>query len=581
MTFGILLEAIILPAICVVWLVGRASDNERAALRQASTDLQQRESVLVREQLLQSVALLSERLDLWETSDPFPEIGWVISGDLEAFEGKSFLKEADPLALSYLDQLRYLEQTMGPSAAIEQVRYWFREGSLLGLHLSGGRELEGALLLWAMELQGEGSDEFAVALHHYLVKEPGRRVQGSSFRVFLVKQLLERHPEFLDLLEVVVGENAAIEFMGGHPEIPTESAAQFIISEGWIYRSLNGKGIETSDHLWFCRTIEFRTWLLETIGVQSRFESNRFELLEPGQLVTNPNSLQITIDMGGALKGWRLLSQLDESKILDPARQRVVIYVWVGILTTAASILFAVIGMGLVKSEITLARLKNDLAATVSHELKTPIASVRILVDTLLDGDQQLDSKTGEYLQLIRSENLRLGLLVEKFLTFSKMERGLRFLQMESVSASAIVEEACKIFRERFSAGDYTLDVHSGESDDMISADFQTLLSAVGNLLENAYKYSKDGRKIEVRVSSGEGEVCIEVQDNGEGIAPDEQKRIFRKFYQPDRRLNNHRGGVGLGLSIVAYVVKQHRGRVELESEPGIGSLFRIILPHA
>ena len=578
-TFAILVEAIILPAICVIWLVGRASDNERAALQQVYLSIQQRETMLVRGQIQETVRGLDRQLAESSNTEPTGVVvGWFLPMELLHDSHELDARLPDPAAAGYLEELRYLEQTFGSFAAIEQIRFWLREGTLKALNLSGGRSLEGAVLLRGMELEGEVQDEFQIALRNYLLSGKNRLVEGSFFRIFLISKILVRDPGAVALLQAAAAEQAAAKFIDAyqHHAFPLSEILSF--HNEWVLREVH---MGERDFVWFCPAGQFKDWVLSAMRNDTQDQAKRYELLEPGRVLADANPLILTMDVADPLEGWRLSAQLDESAVTHPANQRVFLYLWVGILTTTASILFAAIGMGLVKSEITLAKLKNDLAATVSHELKTPIASVRILVDTLLEGQHSLEPRTREYLELIDKENKRLGVLVEKFLTFSRMERGVDFLQPEWVDLNAMIHEAARIFEERFSEKDYTLAVVSEACSCNLWIDPQAMLSAIGNLLENAHKYSRAPRDIRLLAAIRSEGICIEVQDNGEGIDPLEQKKIFRKFYQPDRRLNRHRGGVGLGLSIVAYVVKQHRGRIELESALGKGSLFRIVLPHA
>lgn len=581
-TFSILIEAILIPAICVIWLIGKASENERAALQQAYTSVRQREGMIVRDQLLQNVERLQSELwnDEVTISDKL-EIGWLLPVNRLEASKLNTLGKPDAASASYLDELRYLEQTFGSLAALEQIRFWLGEQALDGLKLSGNRNLKAYILLKAIELSSEtsGEAEYVDLLRSQLTLPHDRLVSGSTSRLFLLNALLPHLSEKSWVNSQIRSEKLALELMAvlELPQIP-ESQSFATVGDFILTKSA------ASDTLWYADADDFSEWLLGSIpSSEGALEASvPFRLLQPGSLVTDSSPLAFVIDMGSPLEGWRLAGQLDESSLLSPARERILVYVWVGVLATVASVLFAIIGIGMVKNEITLAKLKNDLAATVSHELKTPIASVRILVDTLLEGKGNLDLKTQEYLELISSENERLGLLVEKFLTFSRVERGAVSIDLRGHDADDLVVEAGRIFRSRFTRDDYQLKVlELAGTGTAVLADRQIMLAALGNLLENAHKYSSEPREIEIgsRFLADQGVVSFEVRDNGEGISPVEQKKIFRKFYQPDRRLSNHRGGVGLGLSIVAYVAKLHGAKVELESDAGKGSLFRMLIP--
>ena len=614
-TFAVLLSALILPAISVVWLVGRAAENERAALQQAYISIQQREALLVRDQLTRSVHNLFESIDRGQ-----PLVGWCMRKN----ERHPAWVAADDTSLDYLEDLRYLLQTFGPVAVLEQIRYWLQQDALSGLQLSEGRDLKSAVLLLGMQLQPESDadNSFFQLLVEDLLSLDSAWPEGSAQRVFIIASLLNSGPgshsagsgrtsdlllqdKAAALLSLRDAEQAALRFTTfmNLDELAGVDPGRLVLQGSWVFRVNPAQ----PHSLWFLEEAAFKEWMLTELETTSRsspvagaqampeqdsvttaghapeWNPGRFELLTPGSIVSGADPLELTLDLATPLEGWRLFSRLDEDSLAVPAQQRVWFYTWVGVLTTLVSVLFAGVGMSLVRHEMSLAKFKNDLAATVSHELKTPVASVRILVDTLLEQESShpLDARTTEYLQMISRENQRLGLLVERFLTFSRMQRGTQAFDPEPVSADAIAVEACKIFRERFPGGDYELQLHLSNTSNQVYVDLQALLSGIGNLLENAYKYSRVPRHLQLSVMARSSDVAFEVVDNGEGIAPSEQKKIFQKFYQPNRRLNNHRGGVGLGLSIVAHVVHQHHGRIELESELKKGSLFRILLPYA
>ena len=579
-TFSILIEAILIPAICVIWLIGKASDNERAALQQAYTSVRQREGMIVREQLISKVEHLKSAImdDQWGYSEDGKSYGVGFLTPLDAKGGKVAARviEADSQASEYLEELKYLEQTFGSFAALEQIRFWIGEGSVDGMRLSGGRDLKALILLRAIGLSSSSieSDEFARALRDHLLQDSSRVILPDRSFLFLLQQLQRYLDPDPTLNRRIEASTLVIQFNREIDEKKLLRSDSFETQGDWIYF--------VRDHdVWFDSVGNFKNWLQFQMELPNSETGLPFQMLEPGSLVTEANPLEFAIDMGEPLQGWRLAGQLENGSILNPAKKKVYVYVWVGIFATLASVFFAVIGIGMVKNEITVAKLKNDLAATVSHELKTPIASVRILVDTLLQGKGTFDAKTRDYLELISAENQRLGLLVEKFLTFSRIERGAVAVDFQRVQVDALLREAEGVFRSRFTEGDYLLRTEflAGEAG-CIRIDRQIMLTAVGNLLENAYKYSSTPREIVLksRIEAGEW-VILEVEDNGEGIAAVEQKKIFRKFYQPDRRLSNHRGGVGLGLSIVAYVAKLHGAKLGLESQPGVGSKFQLLLP--
>lgn len=256
-------------------------------------------------------------------------------------------------------------------------------------------------------------------------------------------------------------------------------------------------------------------------------------------------------------------------------------YVWIGGIVLALSVVSSGLIALLVRRQLGEAQLKNDLVATVSHELKTPVASIRLLVDTLLDESRKEFVDTREYLELVARENARLGRLIDNFLAFSRMERGGGSFAFEALDPSVVLEEAAQAFRERFHDRPFDLTVTKEAGVRRILADADSLKTALGNLLENAFKYGGREKRIALRLAAGESGARFAVQDFGAGVARKDRKRIFGKFNQVDRDRPESSGGVGLGLSIVSFIVSKHKGRVSLESEVGRGSVFEITIPYA
>jgi signal transduction histidine kinase len=253
------------------------------------------------------------------------------------------------------------------------------------------------------------------------------------------------------------------------------------------------------------------------------------------------------------------------------------------------------------RRQMRLTRLKNDLVATVSHELKTPLASIRLLVDTLLaaetSGTEEVVGKdlrrtetvlpttssvplpVREYLELIAKENARLTRLIDNFLTFSRMERNKQAFSLAAVEPAAIVAAAADAVRERFEQSGCRFDVEVEPGLPSVTADVDAMTTALVNLLDNAWKYSEADKQITLRAYADGGRVALAVSDNGIGLSRAACKRVFERFYQVDRQLSRSRGGCGLGLSIVEFIVKGQGGEVTVRSRPGQGSTFTIILP--
>ena len=248
-----------------------------------------------------------------------------------------------------------------------------------------------------------------------------------------------------------------------------------------------------------------------------------------------------------------------------------------------------------VSKQVKLNKLKNDFIATVSHELKTPLASMRVLADTLLEGNYKDRQQATEYLELICKENKRLSGLIDNFLTFSRMERNKQTFEMVKTSPAAIVHAAAEAVKTKFANGCCEFEVQTAENLSDVMADQDAMVTVLVNLLDNAYKYSYDEKRIVLRVFAGvlkrkkgrlgvpakDNAVCFQVTDNGVGLSRWGAKKIFNRFYQIDRSLSRQAEGCGLGLSIVKFIVDAHKGSISVKSKPGKGSVFTVKLPAA
>jgi signal transduction histidine kinase len=302
----------------------------------------------------------------------------------------------------------------------------------------------------------------------------------------------------------------------------------------------------------------------------------RFAVFKPDEAAYDD-----ALTIGPAMPGWQAsFTVLDTGVIESAARARTRVHVWSAALGIG---LFTLLGAALAygyRRQVRLARLQTDTVAAISHELRTPLASMRLLVDGLLR-DRELDStKTREYLQLMSAENSRLSRVVDNVLAFSRLERGRQTLAFSETRPADVVQAAVAAMRERAADG---CDIRVDVAPDLppLQADADALVTALLNLLDNAYKYTPRDKRIGITASSQNGCVLLAVEDNGIGIPARERARIFRRFYRVDRRLSRDTTGVGLGLSIVRDIVTAHGGRVDVVSEPGSGSSFVMRLPYS
>ncbi len=228
-----------------------------------------------------------------------------------------------------------------------------------------------------------------------------------------------------------------------------------------------------------------------------------------------------------------------------------------------------------------LAEQKNDFIRNITHELKTPIATVSVAVEALQNFDALHDpARTREYLDISRLELSRLSLLVDKVLRMSLFEKGAPELTLEPLNLKSLVEDILGSMKLQFEQSGAQVGFQTTGSDFSYRGDRLHLTSVVYNLLDNALKYSPIRPDIAIGLAQDAGQLTLQVRDRGIGIPAAYRDKIFEKFFRvPAGDVHNVKGH-GLGLSYVAGVVSQHGGRIEVDSEVGAGACFTVILPN-
>jgi signal transduction histidine kinase len=253
---------------------------------------------------------------------------------------------------------------------------------------------------------------------------------------------------------------------------------------------------------------------------------------------------------------------------------------WGGLATMAALALAA--GYAIVRSvsrELKVARLQGDFVSAVSHEFRTPLASLCHLSELLVEGRVPTDKRRQEYYQALRRESERLHRLVESILDFRRMEVGAREYRLEGLDAVTLVRGVAEEFAQEVRDRGYTVEIQVEKSLPRLRADRESLSRAIWNLLDNAVKYSPDCRTVRIQASYTGDRIAIRVRDHGLGIARSEQERIFEKFFRASSAKAAGVRGTGLGLTMVRHIVVAHGGQLHVESRPGVGSTFTILLP--
>jgi len=232
-----------------------------------------------------------------------------------------------------------------------------------------------------------------------------------------------------------------------------------------------------------------------------------------------------------------------------------------------------------VRREVRMAEMRSQFVSSVSHELKTPLTAIRMFAETMRMGRSKDPKTHTEYLDTIVNESQRLTRLLNNVLDFSKIEQGKRIYHPEQASLYAIIQSAARAMGYPLSQQGFSLEVKTEEGLPDVCVDRDAIEQAVLNLLHNAMKYSGESRDIGLSLQKEENHAVIKVVDHGIGIDPQEQQRIFGKFYRVPSPENERIVGTGLGLALVSHIVEAHKGRLEIESTLGKGSAFSIYLP--
>jgi signal transduction histidine kinase len=288
----------------------------------------------------------------------------------------------------------------------------------------------------------------------------------------------------------------------------------------------------------------------------------------------------LTVPFREALPQWRVaLYQPAGISPREAVRRQVMIVM------AALGVLLVVIVAGLVatwrlvRRETEMARLKSDFVANVSHDLKTPLSVIRMFGETLEMGRLRDEAARVEYYRVITRESERLSRLIDNVLDFSRIEGGQRTYQKTPTAVEPLIRDTLEPFTYQLGHQGFTVEVEIAPDLPEVPLDFEAVAQALGNLIDNAVKYSADQKALRIEAVVVNGRLGIAVVDRGLGIPREEQGRIFEKFYRVGRSETQGRRGSGMGLALVRHVAEAHGGEVTVESQPGEGSRFTLWIP--
>jgi signal transduction histidine kinase len=252
---------------------------------------------------------------------------------------------------------------------------------------------------------------------------------------------------------------------------------------------------------------------------------------------------------------------------------------WFLVVVMLAGLVFA-LGLGLVLQTVraSVAGRRSELVSSMTHELKTPVATVRAAGETLLSGRVTGPDAAREYAQIVVDQAKRLTRLLDNLLAYARMTEAADVYTFQPVFLGSLVNDTLRDFRAQLEAAGFAIDVRVPTSLPPVRADRTAVGLLLGNLVDNAVRYSRTTRWIGVTARAGDGVVMLDVADRGDGIPPDEIAKVTGKFYR-GRRVSTD--GSGLGLAIASRIVADHGGTLEVQSKVDEGTTVRVTLPVA
>jgi signal transduction histidine kinase len=623
--FALLAAVVVLPTAGVFWFMNQAMQNEQLAMRQRLAELYRSQlrnaadqiqaswkkkfellkysvhehpapqtfSSLVSAGEVDSIIIYNKGRQIYPESIAFPVLAaephtadWLEARRLEfgkndpgvAAAAYSVLARqstnAQERALALVAEARCLNKSGKQSGAIDALTHLIDDSGYRNVKDAQGRSIQLNAQLFALQLMKNSSHPLFKKTAKVLIRRLNDYQETaipSSQRRFLMQQVRSVWPDCPEFATLSAEELAA-NFAQSLPLQLASGRIQAVgVKDVWVYEEPDKSFIA------FFSKARLLNFMEGAIAASKGVKGIRLKVIPPGTEGSWAQSESIDL-----VPSWTLALLLDREDLFQSAaRQKTASYAWTGILMTAAIALLAIALTAYLRRQMRLTKLKSDLISTVSHELKTPLASMRLLIDTLRDGHCDDARLVQEYLQMIARENARLSSLIEDFLTFSRMERNKAKFERERLKVDEIIDVAIEAVGNRLQAPGCQFKADLKQPLPAIIGDRNALVTVFVNLLDNSLKYTGENKKICLRGFLSNGSVCIQVEDNGIGFPQNASKKIFERFYQVDRTLSRRTGGCGLGLSIVQFILSAHNGSIAAESRPEKGSMFTVLIPAA
>lgn len=224
---------------------------------------------------------------------------------------------------------------------------------------------------------------------------------------------------------------------------------------------------------------------------------------------------------------------------------------------------------------------RKELVASISHDLRTPITSIKGYIEALQVGIAKDEATVKQYLSIISSKAAALDRLIDDLFLFSRMDLGRMEMNFSLMNSAELLESIIKPLELEFSQDSVSLEIQRPIVSETVKADSERMNQVINNLVTNARKFSKNDGKIQIFTTKEENKVWVHIRDYGIGIAEEDIPHIFERFYRGEKSRSRNYGGTGLGLAICKYIVEEHGGSIEAESSVGEGTTFRFSIPVA
>jgi two-component system phosphate regulon sensor histidine kinase PhoR len=217
--------------------------------------------------------------------------------------------------------------------------------------------------------------------------------------------------------------------------------------------------------------------------------------------------------------------------------------------------------------------------STVSHDLKTPLTSIKIFSEMLLENEKSLSDRSKNHLGIIEGETNRLTRLINNVLDFSKIEKGVRGYSFQEIHLNIVVNEVIDLMQYTIMMKGFQIETNLGDFNDLIYGDADAIVEAIENIISNAIRFSKELKEIKVSTYSKNNFVCVDIEDRGIGIEQHDIEKIFDPFFRSENAKVKKIDGTGLGLPIVKHIIEEHKGKILIKSTLDHGSIFTLCFP--